>query len=184
FRLRVSSLPSPWHALAALLGMRGVPLRERLATIAFVRRLARPGFRCAPELTVAELVDDQPARVGRHLWAPLCVAALHTPVERASAQIFLNLLRAAFSERAHDSDLLLPRTDLSALFPDAAARYVGARGGQVFTRRSVDAIAANEDAIALGADAASDRYAACVIAVGPHQLDTLVSSVATPGAPA
>jgi predicted NAD/FAD-binding protein len=38
------------------------------------------------------------------------------------------------------SDLLLPRTDLSALFPDPAAAYVTAQGGEVLTGQRVTGI--------------------------------------------
>ena len=124
FRLRAPALPAPWHLLTALLGMRGVSRRDRIATIAFVRRLQRDGFRCAPELTVATLLAPWPRKVTACLWEPLCLAALNTPIEIASAQVFLNVIRLAFSTRASDSDLLLPKVDLSTLFPDAAAAYV------------------------------------------------------------
>ena len=184
FRLRLPALPAPWHALAGLLAMRGVSWSERLATVAFARRLRAARFRCAPPLTVTALLAGQPANVVRQLWEPLCVAALDTPAARASAQVFLNLIGAAFSARARDSDLLLPRVDLSALFPDAAARFLLARGGEIRLRQSVTEVSASEEAVALSANGASDAHAACIIAVGPHQLDPLVAKIATPEAAA
>ncbi len=51
----------------------------------------------------------------------------------ASAQIFANVLKAAFAGRADATDFLLPATDLSAMFPDAAARFVEIRGGVIRT---------------------------------------------------
>ena len=58
------------------------------------------------------------------MWRPLCLAALNTPPERASAQVFLNVLRDSLGARRASSDMLLPRLDLSALFPQAAAAFV------------------------------------------------------------
>jgi hypothetical protein len=58
---------------------------------------------------------------------PLCVSALNTPPAEASGQVFLRVMRDALFGAANGSNLLLPRTDLSALFPDAAARWL-ARG--------------------------------------------------------
>ncbi len=43
------------------------------------------------------------------------------------------MLKAAFAGRADASDFLLPATDLSALFPEAAARFVADRGGAIRT---------------------------------------------------
>ena len=184
FRLRMPRLPAPWHVLTALLTMQGVPRQARLATIAFARRLQLARFRCTADLTVAALLVGQPEEVVRHLWEPLCVASLNTPIDRASAQIFLNLVRAAFSEHARDSDLLLPRVDLSTLFPDAAARYVTERGGEIRTGQSLAGLTAGERAIALDTGAAAAPYSACVIAVGPHHLEALLSSLAAPQAAA
>ncbi len=87
FRLKTPPLPAPWHLAVALLGMRGLPRHDRLGTVAFVRRLRRARFRCAPQLTVAALLADQSSLAVSLLWEPLCVAALNTPIETASAQI-------------------------------------------------------------------------------------------------
>jgi hydroxysqualene dehydroxylase len=180
FCLRMLPLPVPWNALAALLTMRGVSRAERLTTIAFVRGLRRRGFRCDAQVTVAALLDRQPRAVVQNLWEPLCVAVLNTPLHAASAQIFLNAIRAVFTDRARDSDLLLPRVDLSALFPDAAARYVAERKGEIRTGLSVAGIAEREDAIDVATGDGSASYAACVVAVGPHQLEGVLSGVRTP----
>ncbi|MEO8739486.1 MAG: hydroxysqualene dehydroxylase HpnE [Casimicrobiaceae bacterium] len=170
FRLRTPALPAPWHLAAGLLSMRGVSRHERLRTVAFVRRLQRGAFACAPQLSVAELLADQPAAIVAMLWEPLCLTALNTPTATASAQIFLNVLRLAFAGSARDSDLLLPRVDLSTLFPDAAAAFVTDRGGEIHMGTTVGAIAGDAAGVAITAGYAEQRFAAAVIAVGPHQL--------------
>ena len=170
FRFKTPALPAPWHLGVALLAMRGLPRQDRLATLAFVRRLRRGRFCCAPQLTVGTLLADQPALAVKLLWEPLCLAALNTPVDAASAQIFLNLLRVAFAVHAHDSDLLLPRVDLTALFPAAAAVHIAARGGEVRTEETVTRIAPLGDSVAVASHAGEERFAAAIIAVGPHQL--------------
>jgi squalene-associated FAD-dependent desaturase len=184
FRFKTPALPAPWHLGVALLGMRGLPRQDRLATLAFVRRLRRARFRCAPQLTVGALLTDQPALAVKLLWEPLCLAALNTPVDAASAQIFLNLLRAAFAVHAHDSDLLLPRVDLTALFPAAAAVYVNARAGEVRTEETVTRIAALDNSVAVASHAGEERFAAAIIAVGPHQLAHVLARSASSSASA
>ena len=47
---------------------------------------------------------------------------------------FLAVLRDTLAGPPGASDLLLPRVDLSRLFPEPAAAYVQARGGQVHLR--------------------------------------------------
>jgi squalene-associated FAD-dependent desaturase len=170
FRLETPPLPAPWHVAFALLTTRGLPRHDRLATVAFVRRLRRLRFRCTPQLTVGALLVDQPALAVSLLWKPLCMAALNTPIDSASAQIFLNVLRAAFAAHARDSDLIVPRIDLTALFPAAAAAYVTARSGDVRLGTTVTRIAALDDTVIVATEAGDERFGAAVIAVGPHQL--------------
>ena len=184
FRLRAPSLPAPWHLAAALFTMRGASRRDRLTTIAFVRRLQRNQFRCDPRLTVTALLADQPPAIVALLWEPLCIAALNTPIETAMAQVFLSVLRVAFAARARDSDLLLPRVDLSTLFPDAAAAYVTDRGGEIRPGSTVGRLAATEDAIVLTTGYTEERFDAAVAAVGPHQVARLFDASEATGAAA
>ena len=177
FRLSAPRLPAPWHLAVALLRARGLSWPERRATVAFVRRLRCDRYRCPPEMTVAELLDRQPQAAIRNLWEPLCLAALNTPLAAASAQIFLNVLAAAFARNAHDSDTLMPRVDLSSLFPDAAAAYVVDRGGSIRKGATVTDVATRGDHVVLRSGYTDESFAAAVVAVGPHQLGHLLGGV-------
>lgn len=174
-RLRAKHLPAPFGLLAGLLRARGLSLRDRAAVVAWFARLKRRDFRCGPDTTVAELLAEGPAAAARGLWAPLCLAALNTPVERASAQVFANVLRAAFNGRAQASDFLLASTDLTALFPDAALRYVMAHGGTAALRTHARMVGVDDRGVAVVARGTECRFDAAVIAVGPHQLDAAIT---------
>ena len=93
------------------------------------------GFRCDPALTVAELCARLPRAVRDDLIDPLCVAALNTPAARASAQVFLRVLKDALFSGPGSADLLLPRRGLSALLPTPARDWLLARGAQLRTQR-------------------------------------------------
>jgi hypothetical protein len=69
---------------------------------------------------------------------PLCVSALNTPAERASGQVFLRVLKDSLLGGKGYSNLLLPRTDLSSLFADAAARWLGDQGATLRLGQRVD----------------------------------------------
>lgn len=120
--------PAPLDALAAIATARGWRWRERWAMVSTSLAWQRAGFECDSSLTVEGLCHALPARVMQELIEPLCVSALNVPASQASAQVFLRvmqdaLLGAGFGNWAA-STLLLPRTDLGQLLPDAAARWL------------------------------------------------------------
>ncbi|MGH8679921.1 MAG: hydroxysqualene dehydroxylase HpnE [Burkholderiales bacterium] len=131
FRLRAARLPPPFHLLVGLLRAEGVGLGDRIATARLVAAHRRRSYRLRQDETVQAWLERQPEMVRTALWEPLCTAALNTPVARASAQVFLNVLRDTIEGDRGASDLLLPRIDLTALFPEPAAGYVTSRGGAV-----------------------------------------------------
>jgi squalene-associated FAD-dependent desaturase len=142
FALRAAALPPPLHLLAGLIAARGAPLAERLSAARFVWRMRRRGYSLRRDMTVATLLDEhrQGGYMSALFWRPLCVSALNTPPESASAQVFLNVLRDSLDGGRAASDLLLPRVDLTGLFPGPAADYVQAHGGSVLTGHRVTAI--------------------------------------------
>ena len=173
FKLATAPLPAPLNLAVALMLARGWSLAERRATIKFVRGLRRASFTCDTALTVAALLDGQPPAVVRSLWEPLCVSALNTPIATASAALFLSVLAASFGAHARDSDLL-PRVDLSGLFPDPAAAYVADRGGEIRRRVTVHGVASTAQGVALKVGYREEACDAALLAVGPHQLGNLV----------
>ena len=172
--------------LGLALGMfmtRGLTLRERLANVAWLRALERGGFRRPAAETVAALLTPLPRRVREGLWEPLCLAALNTPPAAASAQVFANVLQAAFGHTGADADFVFPTVDLSAFLPEAAARYVGERGGavEVATTARLARDSAGNGLVVTGT--ARVPVAATILAVGPHRLAAAVAPEALAAQP-
>ncbi len=132
-RLHAARLPAPWHLAAALLAARGLGLSDRSALIGLLRRLKKSRWNVGHDRSITQWLHEcgQTSQVVRRVWRPLALAALNTPLDRASAQIFASVLRDSLGAAGSASEMWLPRADLSALFPDAVERYVVAQGGQV-----------------------------------------------------
>lgn len=129
--LRFPDLPTPLDAFAGILGAPGWSLRDKLGLLraAVGWQLAR--FQCDASLSVAALCARLSPRVLHELIEPLCVSALNTPADRASATVFLRVMKDALFGVQGGSQLLLPRLDLSALFPTAAANWLMQHGSAV-----------------------------------------------------
>jgi squalene-associated FAD-dependent desaturase len=176
FALQAPRLPAPFHLAFALLTARGLSWKDRASAIGFARALKRPGFAITPATTVSQMLEAhrQTEAVMRCLWEPLCIAALNTPIDRAAAQVFVNVVRDALFRRRADSDLLLPRVDLSALFPEPAARWLMARGSQVDTGLRVASVAPSAERFTLiDQHRAIRKFDAVICAVAPHQLKAI-----------
>jgi hypothetical protein len=91
----------------------------------------RNGMRNPGVDTVAQLCAAMPESVRADLIDPLCIAALNTPAEQASATVFLRVLADALFGGPGSSDLLLPATGLSNLFPFPAALWLEHQGASV-----------------------------------------------------
>ncbi|PLY58185.1 phytoene dehydrogenase [Herbaspirillum sp. BH-1] len=126
-------LPAPWHVAVALLRAKGLAREDKMALARFSTTARWMGWQLHEDCSVADLLQrfDQTDRVTRLMWRPLCIAALNTPPERASAQVFLNVLRDSLGARRAASDMLIPRRDLGALLPDATEAYLARHGGLV-----------------------------------------------------
>lgn len=181
--LSLVTRPAPGR-LGLALGLctaRGLTFGERGASVAWLRALERDRFARPAGETVAALLAPLPDRVRTQLWEPLCLAALNTPPALASAQVFANVLRAAFAGTGSDADFVLPAVDLSTLFPDAAADFVRARGGAIETGR-IARVAGTEASIVIGET--TTPVAATIVAVGPHRLAAAMTSEALARTPA
>ena len=178
-QLRAPRLPAPLHLAAALLTASGVTLGERWAAIRMMRALRATRFELTQDATVSDLLAHhaQGVVLTRHLWAPLCVSALNTPPEKASAQLFLNVLRDGLNADRAGSDLLIARVDFSALFPEPAADYVRAHGGAVLTGCRVTAIDPVAQGFEVKAGAQTHRFSHVICALPPHQAPAFLAGI-------
>jgi squalene-associated FAD-dependent desaturase len=177
FRLALPPWPAPLNVAWGLLTARGASWREKLATAWWMEGVKRRRFRLDADLSVAEWLDraGQTGALRRHLWEPLCLAALNIPAERASAQIFTNVLRDSLgSSRRTDTDLLLPRADLGQLFPEPAARWLHENGATLRLGTRVGKLSANADGIVID----GETYAAAIIATAPRRAEKLWPALA------
>jgi predicted NAD/FAD-binding protein len=149
-----------------------------MANLRWFRSVGQARFVRPPRETVARMVAPLPPRVVRLLWEPLCLAALNTPIATASAQVFANVLREAFAGPAAASDFLVPATDLSALFPEAALRHVAQRGGVVRTGAPAQVVAADRGGVTLAVQGRAATAQSVIVAVGPHQLHQVFAAEA------
>ena len=175
--LTAPKLPAPMHLLFAILGAKGLSVAEKIAAATWAARHLRGG---QPErkTTVSELVATQPERVRYLLWEPLCIAALNTPPETASATVFVEVLRRAFTGDARASDLIIPRVNLTALLSGPALFEVATHGGEIRLGSYVIAVGlADAGATVTLRDESTHEFEYVIVATGPQHVPRLLANV-------
>ena len=132
-KIKTGRLPAPLHLAWGLLFASGLRVGDRLKALQFCRALLKMDFTIPEDESCLELFKrfQQSDVVIKTLWEPLCIAALNTPIETASAMVYLRVLRETFTHARSDSDLLLLHVDLGEAYPDHAVNYIEKYGGNV-----------------------------------------------------
>lgn len=162
-------LPAPLHLLCALLSARGLSGADKMALARFSSSARWMDWQLDHDCSVAQLLErfDQTPHLIRLLWRPLCLAALNTDPEQASARIFLNVLRDSLGAKRSASDMLLPKTDLGQLLPQASLDFLAAHKGRFLPGRRVRQLQSTPDGWHLDQDCTP--YQAVILATAPWQ---------------
>ncbi len=179
-------LPAPLHMLVALFRATGLAKEDKLALARFSTTARWMGWQLHEDCSVTELLErfDQTERLTKLMWRPLCIAALNTPPEHASAKIFLNVLRDSLGARRAASDMLIPRVDLTALLPQRAVDYVERHGGKMKLGTTVKRIVRSDVQWQLettdgeSGDGQDSRFDAVIVATQPNHAARLLQGLA------
>ena len=169
FSLRLPRLPAPLHLLAGLLRAQGLRPSDKIALLRGMARLERQLAGDSAPFTAAAVLQPQPPRLLAAWWQPLCAAALNTPLQEASAQVFARVLRAALRGRRGDSDFLLPRVDLGRILAEPAAGFLRARGARIITGRRVASVLPEARSVRLIGRDFDASFDAAILAAAPRQ---------------
>ena len=141
----------PWWLLVPSRRAKGTSLLDYLDA----ERLARAG----DNAVVTDIVDKRKTAY-RRLWAPLCVAALNTAPEEASAKLLGRLFRDTFGQGGAALHPLMPHQGLSESLVEPALGQLRARGTEIlfghrlrelkFTNSRVSHLDFGKSEIALG----------------------------------
>ncbi|MFC4623268.1 hydroxysqualene dehydroxylase HpnE [Comamonas nitrativorans] len=175
--LQLPDLPPPWDALLGIARARGWGWRDKLALLRAAAAWRVAGFRCTPHASVADVCAALTPRLLAEFIDPLCVSALNTPAHEASGQVFLRVLRDSLFSGRGGSNLLLPRTDLGALFPQAAAQWLARQGGKVVPGQRVQQLVQRAEGWQLD-DSSGGTFHHVTLACPPWEASRLVADIA------
>jgi len=157
--LQLPDWPAPVNILAGLGRAQGWHMKDKASLIQAAWRWQRARFECDPTWTVQQLcaLNKLNTTVIKQLIEPLCLSALNTPLHEASAAVFLRVLHDALMGGKGSSDILIPRVDLGALFPNACLQWLSKHGADIQLGQRISAtqienlqrVASPDDAVLL-----------------------------------
>lgn len=153
----------PWWLLVPSRRVKGTSLLDYIDA----ERLAR-----ASENAVVTDILDTRKTAYRRLWAPLCVAALNTEPEQASAKLLGRLFRDTFGQGGASLHPLIPQEGLSESLVDPALAQLRAKGAGIHYGHRLRAITFADDHVT------SLDFGKMQIAVSPR--DKVVLAVTAP----
>ena len=170
-------LPAPFHLLFALLRAKGLAPADKLSLARFSTAARWMDWQLHVDCSVSELLErfGQTDRLIQLMWRPLCIAALNTPPDRASARVFLRVLGDSLGAARSASDMLLPTEDLSALFPDAAITYLEKHHGKVLTGVHIRSLHPNGKQWRLISDEFAEAFDRVIVATSAASAKSLVA---------
>lgn len=146
--LKLPSLPKPFNLLLGLLFCKGLSITEKIRVLyQFDRILKKP--------IVAEndcSVEDWLKNTGLpepylSLLHALCLAAMNTPADKASAFSFRNVLNETFNGKKGSTDLLIPAVNLGHVLPAPASAFLDKRQASVLLSTKVMSLVSDNNSI-------------------------------------
>ena len=172
-------LPAPLNMLVGFLLCKGLTLGERVAALKFIRHLQASSYEISTDLSLANFLKQhkQTKKLIQMLWEPLCLAALNTPLKKASSRIFLNILRDTFSGHKKNSDFLIPKLDLSKIISQPVAHYIQAKGGTIKLNHRIRSLVEADDGFDLETKHGTLHFSHVIVATSPARTDKLLAQL-------
>ncbi|ACT48084.1 hydroxysqualene dehydroxylase HpnE [Methylotenera mobilis] len=172
-------LPAPLNLLVGFLFSKGLTFGERIAALKFMRYLQASGYEIHNDLSLASFLKQhkQSRKLIQMLWEPLCLAALNTPLKKASSRIFLNVLRDTFSGHKKNSDFLIPKLELSKIISQPLAHYIQAKGGTIKLNHRIRSLVEADHGFHLETKHGMLHFSHVIVATSPARTDKLLAQL-------
>lgn len=133
--LSLKSFPvfHPFNLLVALLRYKAINFSERMSLIKVFLKLPFYSVKKLSQMNVKKWLEEenQSKNVQDSFWRILAVGALNTSLEKASAKIFVDILRQIFLTGKKAATIVLPKYGLSESYCKNAEDFIRNNGGEI-----------------------------------------------------
>jgi len=132
----------PLNLLFGILNFKVLSIKERLKVIDFFLDLMCCYSCDLKDKTVKDWLEckKQSANTIKSFWEILVVGTLNTTIEKASAEIFSEVLQRIFLSGNKAATIVLPKTSLQKFYVENANHFIKTNNGKIILSESVDRI--------------------------------------------
>ncbi len=131
--LKAISLFYPFNLLIGLLNFKAISLSQRLSLLKVLAKLPFSDPDKYYKINIRQWLksESQSPEVLESFWKILAVGALNTSLEKASAGIFIDILRKIFLNGNKAASIILPKYGLSESYCKNAEEFIKSRGSEL-----------------------------------------------------
>lgn len=137
--LTIPNLWAPLHIMVGLVLSRGITKKEKFIIAKLFFNLYKINFTLKQDCSILSVLKSlgQSEDLISHLWEPIALAVMSTPIELASANVFFQILKNTFTGHHNNASWLFASKDLTQLLPDPAIKYLIAKGAKIILQQSI-----------------------------------------------
>jgi squalene-associated FAD-dependent desaturase len=139
----------PINLMVGLLKYDAIGLADRLSLLKVFFMLPFLSHYRFSNINIKEWLEkeNQSQNVQDAFWGILAVGALNTSIQKASAKIFIDILKQIFLKGNKAATIVLPKYGLSESYCKNAEEYIGKNGGEIILSEPVEKIVISEDKV-------------------------------------
>jgi len=140
--LKAISIFYPFNLLIGLLNFKAVSFSQRLSLLKVLAKLpfSNPGKYYKINIRQWLESENQSPEVLESFWKILAVGALNTSIEKASAGIFIEILKKIFLNGNKAASIILPKYGLSESYCKNAEEFIKSRGSKLIFSEPVTSL--------------------------------------------
>lgn len=139
----------PLNFLYSFMNLKILSFNERREVVKFLFRLSSIQKEVSSGQSVRDLLstNGQSSNTIKTFWELVVVSAINTPIEVASAELFVEMIKIIFLSGKKSSAIIIPNTGLSEALINPARDLILSKGGEIFCSERVLKIETDDERV-------------------------------------
>ena len=179
FQMSAASFNYPFNLLFAIKNYDLLNLKDKISFVLFLLKLPFIRTGLLRNITIKEWLEKEKQSLNtiKSFWEILCVGALNTNLEKASALVFYEVLIQIFFKGNFASTIILPKFGLGESIVDPASLFIQKNGGKIISSETVkELVVKNQKIVSIKSEKnIYDEFDYVISAIPLYALEKIIS---------